>query len=96
MARAKKTDVDQFHVHCKLPNASTEISGVTFVAHADGVRTADPVGVDVASRFKGIPGFMIVDHKPGKAEQAPEDEIEPPPPAETDETPPPGGDELKF
>jgi hypothetical protein len=59
MARAKK----KFHVHCILPNASTLINGIEFSEHEDGgMRTADAVDGEVASQFKGIPGYSIVPH----------------------------------
>jgi len=56
-----------FHVHCKLPNASTEINGVPFTvlkpAEHEGdivhVRTTDPVPGEVASQFNDIPGYEI-------------------------------------
>jgi hypothetical protein len=56
-----------FHVHCKLPNASTEINGVSFVVMSpslepDGVvhvRTVDPVSGEVAAQFADISGYEI-------------------------------------
>lgn len=58
-----------FHIHCKLPNASTEINGVAFelVEAGEGpdpvnhVRTVEPVSAEVAAQFEGIPGYEIND-----------------------------------
>ena len=62
----------KFHVICTLPNASKHISGVAFADHKDGVVTAAPVDADTAAKFKGIPGYVIVDAeaKPPKADGA--------------------------
>lgn len=44
---------------CTLPNASEEISGVKFVAHAKGMVSED-VSDEVAADFASIPGYEIV------------------------------------
>lgn len=51
-----------FHIICSLPNASHNINGVAFKPHdTDRKITESPVEADVASMFKGIPGYKIVD-----------------------------------
>ena len=48
---------------CTLPNASDEINGVKFVAHANGMVSED-VSDDVAAEFTAIPGYVAVGNAP--------------------------------
>ena len=50
-------------VICKLPNASTEISGVKFTADEDGAMLSEDVAQDVADSFALIPGYEIIGAK---------------------------------
>jgi hypothetical protein len=54
-----------FHVLCTLPNASTNINGITFKPHPkNGVMTVDPVDLEVAMQFDGIPGYELIEVQP--------------------------------
>lgn len=44
---------------CTLPNASTEISGVKFAAHANGM-LSEEITDEVAAGFTSIPGYEVV------------------------------------
>jgi len=46
-------------VLCTLPNASTEISGVKFSVHANGM-LSDEISDDAAAVFASIPGYALV------------------------------------
>jgi hypothetical protein len=46
-------------VLCSLPNASTEIGGVQFTKHANGMLSED-VSAEVAARFAAIRGYTVV------------------------------------
>lgn len=49
-------------VLCKLPNASTNINGVRFVTHRDGM-ISEEIDDAVALAFAEIPGYFIHDPK---------------------------------
>lgn len=54
-------------VICRLPNASELINGVEFVPTTEGVISKDVLDDAVAERFKGIPGYTLIDVQPVKA-----------------------------
>ncbi len=49
-------------VLCTLPNASAEINGVKFEAHANGM-LSEEVSDEVAAEFSAIPGYQAVGTK---------------------------------
>lgn len=51
-------------ITCNLQNASTEISGVPFVAQADGSVCAETDDDAVVALFSGIPGYAVEDLAP--------------------------------
>ena len=55
---------------CTLENAGTEINGIAFVPHDDGVSviSADDVKEPAYSLFLSIPGYVAHDEEPGKKE----------------------------
>lgn len=76
----------KFHVLCNLPNTSESLNGIAFVEHEPAygeisrvMRTADPVSVEVAAMFKGIPGFTIEDAEPPEPVQVIQEPVPAPP-----------------
>ena len=51
-------------VHCKLENASENISGVDFSRHAEGHMATAEIEAEIAERFAGIGGYEIADANP--------------------------------
>lgn len=51
-------------VRCTLPNASDEISGVKFAAHASGGKVSEEISEQAAAVFLSIPGYEAFDQKP--------------------------------
>lgn len=47
-------------LHCSLPNASDEISGIKFVSHADGGKVSVEISESLAADMATIPGYSIV------------------------------------
>ena len=69
-------------VLCKLPNASSNINGVKFVSHRDGM-ISEEIDDAIALQFAEINGYEIHDPKAKKAKKDGQDQQPPANPAGT-------------
>lgn len=67
---------------CTLPSASLSINGIDFETCPGGVVSVEPVEVEhELLRFTSIPGYELVDEKPGAEKPKPKAEPKPADPA---------------